>query len=521
MSFARLALDVGETRVLNVVLQLKGIQTRVTVREPAPDLDQTTAAIGSVVEASQTQDLPLNGRSWVRLLTLVPGAIDAGSGTEDQVRFVGMSQEDNNVRFDGVDATGINHQYEKVDLRLQLSTEAIAEFRVQSALFSADQGGTPGGQTEIVSKSGTNEFRGTLWEFLRNSVFDARPWGSGPLAQLQMNNFGANLGGPIVRSKLFFFANWESLRQDQAQPLSGLVPTAAYRAEATAISPALAPVMAAFPQGAIATKDPDALAWIGSGRNTINEDSGMFRADYDIDSRTLAFLRFSTDYYSSTFPNGAQVDTQGNILPAFNRLNTPNAVIDLQHTFSPSIFNDARVGFNRADYLEGGSTSLPYGVSIPGFSTLSLPASDSRVDSSFTTADDATFVVGRNVIKFGGGARRIQENKSSPDVGQGAYTWNSETAFLSSAPNLLNSYTYSAQIPETGQRMTEVSSYVMDELKLRPDLTLNVGLRYDYFGLDHEVNGRGVVFDPATCPNLVCPPGSAWYFPATRDFHRA
>jgi hypothetical protein len=110
LKFEKLALEVGETRVLNVVMQLGGIKTEITVRELAPDLDQTTAAIGSVIEASQTQDLPLNGRSWVRLLTLVPGAIDAASSTEDQVRFVGMSQEDNNFRFDGVDATGINHQ---------------------------------------------------------------------------------------------------------------------------------------------------------------------------------------------------------------------------------------------------------------------------------------------------------------------------------------------------------------------------------------------------------------------------
>ena len=133
-------------------------------------------------------------------------------------------------------------------------------------------------------------------------MFDARPWGSGPLAQFQMNNFGANLGGPIVRNKLFFFANWESLRQNLAQPLSGLVPTAAYRAQATQISPGT--WLRSWPRfriGTIATKDPNALAWIGSGKNTINEDSGMFRVDYNINSRTLAFLRFSTDYYSSNF----------------------------------------------------------------------------------------------------------------------------------------------------------------------------------------------------------------------------
>ncbi len=179
-------------------MSLQNANTTISVTETPPDLDEYSARIGAVISGSQTQDLPLNGRSWVRLLTLVPGAIDDASGTEDQVRFAGLSQEDNNFLFDGVDATGINHQFEKVDLRLQLSTEAIAEFRVSSALFSADQGGSAGAQVEIVSRSGTNRFQGSLWEFFRNNVFDARPWGSGPLQDFRLNNFGANLGGPVL-----------------------------------------------------------------------------------------------------------------------------------------------------------------------------------------------------------------------------------------------------------------------------------------------------------------------------------
>jgi len=517
LKFERFSLQAGETRTLNALLRVQSVNTSISIADATPDLDQASAQIGSVITGSQTQDLPLNGRSWVRLLTLVPGGIDGASGTEDQVRFAGLSQEDNTVLFDGVDATGINHAYEKVDLRLQLSTEAIAEFRVNSALFSADQGGTPGGQVEIVSKSGTNRFQGSMWEFFRNSVFDARPWGSGPLPAFRMNNFGANFGGPVIKNKLFFFANWESIRQTLAQPLSGLVPTPAYRTEAIQISPAVTPIMNAFPQGTISTKDPNALAWIGSGRNAINEDSGMFRVDYNISSKTLAFLRFSTDFYSAATPNGPEVDAHGNLLPAVENLNTPNAVIDLQHAFSATILNDLRFGFNRANDFEGGSTSLPYGVSITGFTALSLPGSSYRIDNSYNVADNATFVLGQHTIKAGVTTRRIQENKASPDVDQGTYSWNSETAFLSTNPNLLNSYSFSEHVPETGQRMTEISAYLLDEFKLRPNLTLNIGLRYEYFGVDHEVDGRGTVFDPYSCPTLVCPPGP-WYFPDPRDF---
>jgi hypothetical protein len=518
LRFERVTLEVGETRILNAALTLSSVDSQVSVVDTVADLDQSSAQIGSVIKGSQTQDLPLNGRSWVRLLTLVPGAIDGASGTEDQVRFAGLSQEDNNFHFDGVDATGINHQFEKVDLRLQLSTEAIAEFRVNSALFSADQGGSAGGQVEIVSRSGTNGLQGSAWEFFRNSIFDARPWGSGALPAFKLNNFGANLGGAIIKNKLFFFANQESLRQILAQPLSGLAPTAAYRAQAIAINPALAPIMNAYPAGTVPTKDPNALSWIGSGRSTINEDSGIFRADYNASSKTLLFLRFSTDFYAATFPNGAQVDTSGRVLPAFNSLDTPNAVLDLQHTFSPSVINDVRAGFNRANYLEGGPTSLPYGVSIPGFSTLSLPSASNRDDNSYSFVDDATFVEGRHTIKTGASTRRVQENKASPNVDQGTYSWNSETAFLSTAPNLLNSYSFNGQVPVTGQRMTEVAGYILDDFRPLPNLTFNIGLRYDYFGVDHEVEGRGIVVDPMSCPNVVCPAGSQWYNPNTKDF---
>ena len=518
LRFRKFSLEAGQVRTVNGAMSLQNANTTISVTETPPDLDEYSARIGAVITGSQTQDLPLNGRSWVRLLTLVPGAIDDASGTEDQVRFAGLSQEDNNFLFDGVDATGINHQFEKVDLRLQLSTEAIAEFRVSSALFSADQGGSAGAQVEIVSRSGTNRFQGSLWEFFGNNVFDARPWGSGPLQDFRLNNFGANLGGPVLRNKLFFFANWESIRQTLAQPVSGLVPTSAYRAQAIQIAPALAPVMNAFPQGQNATKDPNALAWVGAGRNAVNEDSGMFRLDYNLTDKTLFFVRFGTDFFSSAAPNGLEADIQGNLLPAIETLNTPNAVLDLQHAFSAAILNDIRVGFNRANDFSGGASSLPYGVSIPGFTALSLPASSYRIDTSYSFLDDATFVLGRHTLKAGAGTRRIQENKASPDVGQGTYTWNSETAFLNSAANLLNSYSFTSQTPETGQRMTEASGYLLDEFRARPNLIFNIGLRYEYFGIDHEVAGRGVTFDPFTCPTLVCPQGTQWYLPNTRDF---
>ena len=510
VKFEPFTLEVGQTRTLNVGLQPKRITTQISVEEATPPIDLSSAQIGSVVKGSQTQDLPLNGRSWVRLLTLVPGAIDAGSGTEDQVRFAGLSQEDNNFRFDGVDATGINHQFEKVDLRLQLSTEAIAEFRASSALFSADQGGSAGGQVDLVSKSGSNVFHGSAWEFLRNSFFDARPWNATSLPHLSMNNFGANFGGAVIKNKLFFFVNWESLRQSLAQPISGFVPTDAYRAQVSNAHPELAPILNAWPKGNAPSKDPNALAWFGSGQNSINEDSGLFRVDYNISNATQLIVRFNTDHYQAVFPNGIGLGVSGGLVSAFNTLNTPNAVVDLQHTFRPNLINDVKLGFNRAEYLEGGNNILPFGVAVTGFSSLSLPSSSNRNDNSYSIVDDATYVTGRHTIKSGIQIRRVQENKASPNVDQASLSFTSESDL---ARNFMNSDSFNGAVPPTGQRQTITSAYLLDEFKLKTNLTFNIGLRYDYFSVDHEVFGRGIVVDPYTCPNVVCPSGSAWYFP--------
>jgi hypothetical protein len=507
-------LDVGQTRTLDFSMQVGAVSSTVEVVAAAPALSQSSAEIGGVIHGSQAEELPLNGRSWVSLIGLTPGAIDSGTGSEDQVRFAGLSQEDNMFRFDGIDATGINHQFEKVNIRLQMSTEAIAEFKSNGALYSADEGGSPGGQVELVSKSGGNQFNGSVWEFFRNSIFDARSFNASSVSPFHLNNYGANFGGPILKNKLFFFVNYEGLRQVLDQPLNGLVPSAAFRAQVLAKSPALAPIVNAYPTGAVATKDPNAVEFFGAGRQTNSEDSGLFRIDYQVTDTTRLSVRFNTDHTTQILPQGAGSGTYLTDT-GFTNLNTPNAVIDLQHTFSPTIINDLKYGFNRAEFAQGQTTALPYAVAVTGFSSLNNPSGSVRNDNSFSVVDDATFVNGRHTIKAGIDIRRLQENKSSPNSPNQTFTFNSESDFLN---NILDSDSYTGTVPTTGQRMTEEFGYIMDTYQMKPNLTLNLGLRYEYFGVDHEVLGRGIVADPIACPNVICPTGTAWYQPNTHDF---
>ena len=236
----RFTLEVGETRTLNVTLGIGNVSSSVTVVDAAPDLNLTSSEVGGVITGQQTQELPVNGRYWASLMVLIPGAISSGTGTQDTIRFTGLSQEDNNFRFDGVDATGLNHQFVKVAARVQFPLESIAEFKASSAVYSADVGGMAGGQISMVSKSGGNDFHGSVYEYLRNSFFDAKAFDSASVSPFRLNNFGVSFGGPVIHNKLFFFANYEAVRQAFSQTISGYVPTDAYRAQVAQKSPALA-----------------------------------------------------------------------------------------------------------------------------------------------------------------------------------------------------------------------------------------------------------------------------------------
>ncbi|MCU1324124.1 MAG: TonB-dependent receptor [Acidobacteriaceae bacterium] len=501
--------DVGQIRTLSVRMNIVSIATEVEVTSADSGLSKSSAEIGGVVQGAQAQELPLNGRNYVSLVALIPGAIDSGTGTQDQVRFAGLSAEDNSWHLDGVDNSGINHQYQKVAIRLQPSTESIAEFRANSAVYSADQGGTPGGQIELVSRSGSNKYHGSAWEFIRNDVFDAAPWGSnGTLSPLRLNNFGANFGGPAMKEKLFFFANYEALRQIQTPVTTGFVPSASFRAAVLTKSPALATILNQYPTGTVATSNPNILNWYGSGRSIDHEDSGLARIDYRVNGRMNVFARYSTDHYSLTSP----ADLTG---IGFTTVTTPNVVFGVQNSFTPTLMNDAKFGFNRAAFTQGEYGTLPYAVTVTGFTKLDDATGSVRFDNSFTFLDDVTLVRGRNTIKAGVTVRRVQENKSSPSVADEIYSYTSTANFLN---NVMDQDSYAGVVPVTGQRKTESFGYVLDQFQFSPSLTINAGLRYEYFGVDHEVLGRGVVVDPINCPAVTYPTGSQWYSPNLADF---
>ncbi len=497
-------LQVGEFRTVDLRLGVGAVEQTVAVAASTVTLDRDSAATGGVIARQQIENLPINGRNWAGLMILVPGAINTGSGNQTSIRFAGHGLDDNKILFDGVDASGILRQSEKSDLRIQLASESIREFRVDSALYSAEYGGTPGGQGDLVSRSGTNALHGSVYEFLRNDALNARALFSTRQLPLRLNQFGGSVGGRIVQDHTFYFANYEGLRQVLTQPLVGFVPSPAFRQQTAQRSPALAAILAAYPMGQTATANPNVFTYNSAGRQTQNEDFGLIRIDQIFNSRTSGYVRFNLDQGRLQLPFG---DSTGFLQDNQQIGNNPkNGVVSLEHTFSSSLLNEAKVGVNRTPYTIANGSVLPIQVAVPGFTTLHDNLVQVQNATAYSFVDTVDAVFGKHSMTAGGGLRRVQVN-----LGNSAETQLSYTSLARFAADGLDSAAVLAAVPTGGARKTEFDLFFQDQYKLRPDVTLSLGLRYDSFGAFSEVLGRSRDFDPLTCSGGFCAPGGPFY----------
>ncbi len=503
VTYTGLEQTVGRTRTLNAVMHVAGSSENVQVSDTGSEINRNSDALGARIEHKQVDELPINGRNWINLTTLVPGAIDTGGSNQRSIRFAGRGLDDNNFTYDGVDATNIVNQAQQSFVRLAIPTGSIEEFRVDTALFTAENGSTSGGQVAVVSRAGSNSLHGSVFEFLRNSALDARE----PIDNVtpskppfHLNQFGGSIGGPIVRDKTFFFLNYEGLRQTLGQTLIGRVPSAAYRRQILAQSPSLAPILAAYPQSTnVISSDGLIASFFGEGRQVDKEDSGMVRLDHRFSAKDTADLRFNFDAARS------QVPLAGGGTYTFDRQEVNsrpvNGVLEYLHLFSPAWVNEAKFGFNRGNvYTTNVSQlNLPYSVAVSGLTTLNNNRYALGVGNSFSYIDRLTWVHGAHAVKFGGEVRRIQLNQGNTANGAISFT---RAGF---AANAVSSANYASALPINGLRKTYVLAYVQDEWKVKPELTLNLGVRYSFFNRFNEVQGRAIPFDFNSCETSLNP----------------
>jgi len=516
LTFVDVKQVIGRTRALDVTLQVAGGEERVDVSASSEQMDNSTDALGGRIDKVQADKLPTNGRNWATLTALVPGAVDTGGSNQRSIRFAGRGRDDDNFTYDGIDATNIINQPQQSYVRLSIPLDTIEEFRIDSMLSTAEAGATGGPQLAVTSPSGTNQWHGSAFEFLRNNVFDAEqpvPVTTAPQPPFRLNQFGGTLGGPIAHDKTFFFLAYEGYRQRWGFPLTGYVPSSAFRARVLEASPELGQIVNAYPLGTAPTSDPNIDQFTSEGTQVVNENSAMIRLDQRFSEKTTAFMRFNYDRAVNTQP----LASSGNYLEDLQQLTSApvNGAIELLHIFNPNLVNEFKFGFNRgtADTYDLNHTGIPYAVSVSGFTTLSNNRISTGVGNSFSEIDNLTWIKNRHTVKAGVEIRRIQLNQGNTE--SGTITYASTAAFDT---NSVSTATLNGALPINGLRKTQFYGYVQDEFKWTPNFNLNLGLRYSFFNIFHEVLGRANPFDFATCgPQGFCGAGASFGQPNYGD----
>ena len=311
-----LQLTVGQEVHRNFTMQLGTLSSSISVVESVETaIDTRSAAIGGNVSERQVEDLAINGRQVSQLYLMTPGAVNFGGGTFDDIRFNGRSFEENALRYDGIEAGGIisNNPSDfngeiPGPFRLQASMENVQEFRVESNTYPAEFGTGTGGQISVITKSGGNNFHGSLFEYFRNDKLDARNFFDGRNPSiLRLNQFGGSIGGPIMKDKLFFFAGIETLKQRTTSPFIESTPSAAVRAlpdcppgmaqqaTPTCMNSAIRPLLKAFPVGQFASSNPLFDVVNVQEPGSIDEYSGNIRFDYVLNDKNRMYARYQRD----------------------------------------------------------------------------------------------------------------------------------------------------------------------------------------------------------------------------------
>jgi Carboxypeptidase regulatory-like domain len=512
-------LRVGETRTLDVKLQVGTIAEKIDVVASSAPVERSSAEASTVISSNEIANLPTNGRDWANLTLLAPFAQDDGGGDQRTIRFAGRARDDNNFQFDGVDAGGIQEQAQKSQTRLQISQDAIEEYRVSSALYDAEYGTQAGGQIDVVTKSGTNDFHGSVFGYLRNSVFDARNFndfdvnGNPAIPPFRFGQYGMSLGGPFVKNKLFFFVNYEGLRQYGGATTRVLVPSPSIQRQTLAKSPQMCSILQAFPwrasTGSIGNCNPiftypdgafvdqtanglsDSDQFTAPAPTTVHEDTWLTRIDYKINDKTLLYGRAQRDISLVSGTNGASVPydlIQTNNHPA-------NYFIALQRTFSPTVVNEVKLFVNRAPFINPQVAPLDYAVNTNTWVTINDDNADHEVGTTYGVIDNLTWVHGAHTFKTGIEIRRVRLNQGKTADNQLYFTDNSgvlDTGFVNAS---LYQIAFTSSWCCHKFRRTFYLPYFQDEWKVTPTLTLNMGLRWEYYGVANEADNRTTVFD--------------------------
>jgi Carboxypeptidase regulatory-like domain len=548
--------EVSKESRVDVTLQPGQLAQTVEVQgEALPMVESTSNTLGGIVESKVAANLPVNGRDYQKLILLVPGASSAPDGISDSpgsygtLSVNGARGRSNNYLLDGTDMNdgyrndpAINEAGTFGTPATILPIEAIAEVHVESN-FEAEYGRSAGAAINIVTKSGSNDFHGSAFDYFRNTALNARDYFNqvGTSQQpFHLNQFGGDIGGPIIKNKTFFFVDYEGVRETGAEASPACVPTAADIANSTPVK-GINPVIQSllnlnpWPQPTVATTNPNYDCYVTGGTNAAlatpfsnRVDNGIVKIDHNFNKDNILTGRYYIGDSTQLFPLAL---TGGGLLPNYNTL-TPTRVqmvaLSYVSVLSPSVVNEARLGWNRfaegfypedhsfdpssidLDTVGAGTPNNgnPYNFGLPvmlvssptgsGLAQLGSDKADprQRVDTNWHYIDNISWKHGRNDFKFGYEFRRTSISQIFNRIFRGKLEFSSLDTFLEGIPDKGGGQ----GTGNTNRNTFENSNglYMQDSFRVNRRLTLNLGLRYDYFGIIQEKQGLFTNLDPTT-----------------------
>src|SRR6202790_1660402 len=556
-SASTVTLAVGAQQQLNIPMKVGDTSQTVQVTEAVPQIDLTSSTLTGQVESQTVLDLPLNGRDWTSLATLHPGVnlienqMDYATSSRGNGGFGGeltvsaQRTTNNNYRLDGISVNDYANSGPGNVIGSALGVDAIQEFSVLTGGFAAEYGKAAGGVVNAITKSGSNSFHGDLYEFLRNSAFDSRDYFSRtsntPLAEFRRNQFGAAAGGPILKDKTFIFGDYEGMRQVKGITTNVGVPSNAARNGTLTydtsvgpytncivtvpgtctvqVDPKAAQALRMFPVPTPGTESGNKGNFIFSGVQRVPENFYTFRVDHKLspnDSLGGTYL-FDNTYFDQ--PDAFNND----ILHSQTRRQT--VVLQESHTFSSSLLNAARVGYSRTHVVNvNPTTAVNPAATDPSLGTDGLFAPEINIDTggfarmpggvgtgsyylhtfnNYQFYDDAFWTHGNHTIKFGGGVERMQYNFEAFQNQGGLWKFATIADFLQN-----NSHHFEEGIPSTitprEMRQSLFAGYVQDDWRFRPNLTLNIGLRYEMVTVINDAQNKITDLATISAPAPTC-----------------
>ena len=517
----------GGERVLNLLIR-PGNPGQV-VQEAAPPMaaNQVFAGGAENVNAATVRNTPLNGRDWTQLATLQAGVTGVqtgnatGIGNTDRgfgaaVSVSGARPDQNSYRLDGISINDYSNGAPGSVLGDNLGVDAVEQVSVLGNNYPAEYGRTSGGVINAVTRSGGSAFHGDLYEFLRNSVLDARNYFDGRIPPFKRNQFGGSAGGALQKDRTFIFGDYEGLRQSLGITTVDTVPSAAARmgqlsTGPVTVDPAVARFLAAFyplPNGPLQGAG-DTGIFTFAGQQVTNEDYFTVRLDHKFSERDRVSGTYMRDSSKTVQPDNFN-ELLSNIVSGRQVV-----AIHEQHVFSPASLNAARLGFNRAVGIAGGISKIfnplmldpsfqfqPGDLAgaleaVPGVTDFQgaptrqgpLPSSKFLFWNSFQGGDDVSLTRGIHAIKLGAVVERMQDNELTFGNDNGVFRFDSLSNFLTNRPLVFQGMA-TRFVPDVGLRETLFGGYAQDDIRLQKNLTFNAGLRYEMVTVPTEAHNR-------------------------------